>query len=316
MHASKTTVVLSVLAVTLIVSETQGQDSAVGLYFPDFRALRALVNPKGKLNLPAGFGQTEVDKAWQTLSTDGRDLLLQERDLALLVVDSNGSWLYRTSGVHKLKSLHGGNRARQKKEDFTNLTRILSNLWFRQLRDFYDEMLFARDSSPQRLGTILASVDNFNQAGKNQKDWFRSIVGTEISQMDNAARKGLLVDETYGAAFANAVAIAKAQRGNQLDMIAKYLKQGSKENVDIGKIGFYSGEGEGKYVNIVSVGDKKLWEFNSHTGVVYVRAADDDKTPPVWFDQNSLQQHLKKGHYEAYFAPAGTQKVYGIYATE
>jgi hypothetical protein len=321
MCASKTTVVFSIVMACLIALETKAQNTAVGLYYPDFRAIKTIVNPKGRLNLPEGYAQDEMDAAWESLSTNGRDLLLQERDLALLVVDSDGNWLYRTSGLHTLKSVYADNTAREK-EDLTNLMRILRNPWFQELRKFYNATLYARDMSPKRLGTLLASVDGLDQAGQDQKDWFRSVVGAEISQMDNVVRKGLLLDEKYGTAFVNAVAIAEAQRGQRLQMIAEYIEEGTDENIDVEKMAIHFGGGPDErpldqYVNVISVGGKNLWEFNAHTGMVYASAKDDKEAPtlvPASFDSDALQRLLKEDRLQFYFAPTGAETVYRVKA--
>jgi hypothetical protein len=299
-------------------TEIWAADPVVGLYYPDFRAMRQLIGPKGIPNVPAGEDHDEISLAWRALFDKGQELLLQERDLALLVVDSNGNWLYRTSGVHSLKSLHMGDTA-QNRADHDNLQKILRNPLFLALRDFFNELLFARATSSKRLGVLIASVDNL-PAGQAQKDWFRSIVGAEIMQMDNVDQQGLLLDKDYGAVFVNALTLAKAQRRQRLEIIARYLKDGADESVGICSVALYSPSQGNDYpvaghMNLVTLAGKKIWEINSHTGTVYVAAKDDKwATSGVTgaFRRGDLAKYLKDGRFLAYVALPGTQKVYEI----
>jgi hypothetical protein len=182
--------------------------------------------PTGALNLPSGEEPARIAKAWDRVSKKGREFLLREPGLALVVVDSNGKWLYRSTGITTLRAVHNpGDGLR--KQDADDLGAVLNNYWCRQLRDFYERLLFSTGpystgatrtiGSPAAMayGSFLAQVAN-GDARKEDKDWLGRIVGYEIRSLDEKTRESLVSDPVYGGEIAKATAAAEETRRLQL----------------------------------------------------------------------------------------------------
>jgi len=204
------TLVLGSLILIFLASAAAGEEMAVALYYPDFRAIREILKPAGRRK------HKGIVAKWEQISQRGGELLLKERDLAVVVIDSKGNWFYRTSGIHILRSLYSESETRDV-EDLVDIRVILDDPWFQQLRNFYDTLLFAEGSliAPAELALLLRRIDKLPDPELEQKDWFRGIVGAEIRAMDNTARKNLLLDPTYGKDFINAIAIAESAHSQQ-----------------------------------------------------------------------------------------------------
>jgi len=310
---------ISSLALVFVLShayQASGQVSAVGLYYPDLRAIRTLIGPTGLPNLPPGPEHQKLATAWNQVSSIGRDLLLKERDLALVIVDSNGNWLYRTTGVHALRSLHRESDPKHP-EDFPSLLPILSHLWFQQLRDFYDRVLYAANTSsaPTAFGAVLASVNDVPGAARADKDWFRSVVGAEVRGMDNNSRRSLLVDKKYGTEFADAIALAEATRNAQLQSVRNAIAKGPKYTVEIEDAGCYFGTQDDvpwTELNVRFVEGKRLIEVSSMGTVCWLAASKDGKDVPLGFSIKNLHSLLKEGKATVFLSGHGTSEVYGV----
>jgi hypothetical protein len=295
-------------------------DYAVGLYYPDFKAMRSLIDPKGVPTVPDGYRREEIREAWDSLTQQGRDLMLREKDLVMAVIDQEGNWFFRTSGVYTLRSLEVV-ATDSTKNDLSHLRIILDNPWFDSLRDFYGRILFARASSPKDLVKVVQSVDNLAEAEAEQKQWFRSIVGSEIAKMDNMDRRALLFDDTYGPEFVDAVAIAEAHREQRLHRIEKALEavEVMEDRIsasDVVLAAPFSGDWEvpQEYVNIISLQGQKAFEISSDGGTVYILAKDGaaSRFIPRAVEQGWLPDLIDRGEYSAFMGTPGTSKVYQV----
>ncbi len=315
---------LSILfaAIVMLFSYTcavSAQDSAVGLYYPDIKAIRTLIGPTAIPDLPLGQEYTKLLQSWNQISTKGRELLLKERDLALVVVDSAGDWLYRSTGVHTLRSLHETNEERNE-NDLSNLLLILRNFWFQQLRDFYDHSLFAANypAASSAFGKLLDRVDETNDATNDEKNWFRSIVGAELDSMDNDTRKALLIDEKYGRKFVDAIALAEATRTEQLESIASAFAFGSQQTVLFNDVVYQfpvDDEESAKArrdVNFRFVHGKKLMEVSTMDTVWWVAAMEDDQEVPLELSAPKLQSLLKNDEAMVFVGGHGNSKIYEV----
>lgn len=303
---------ISAVALVCVIShacQASGQVSAVGLYYPDLRAMRTLIGPTGTPNLPAGTEHTNLANAWKQLSSYGRDLLLKERDLALVIVDSNGNWLYRTTGVHTLRSLKGN------QNDLDSLRPVLGHLWFQQLRNFYDRLLFAANTSsaPNAFGELLANVNDAPSVTKDDKNWFRSVVGAELRGMDNNVRKSLLLDQKYGRDFVDAIALAEATRNAQLQSVEIAIVEGAKKKITFDAVvHFPTDDTEWTEYNVRNVGGKKLIEVSSMGSVCWLAAKNEDADLPVAVSIKSLLSLINEGKALVFLSGHGTSEVYGV----
>jgi len=311
--------IISCLALVFVVScayQASAQISAVGLYYPDLRAMRTLIGPNGLPNLPPGPDHTKLAKVWNQISREGRNLLLKERDLALIIVDSKGNWLYRTTGVHALRSLHRENEPKPPK-DFTSLLPILRHVWFQQLRNFYDRLLFAPNTSsaPAAFGDLLTNVKEATGVTNAEKDWFRSIVGAELRGMDNIARRSLLLDKKYGKGFVDAIALAEVTRNAQLESVGNAIVQGPKHTIGIEDAAcHFATDDEFKWTeyNVRFIKGKKLIEVSSMGSVCWLGAKDDDADLPIGFSAKDVRSLLEDGKAMIFVSGNGTTTVYGV----
>ncbi len=214
---------LAAVAVT-VPCTTGAQEVGVALYYPDFQAIRALFDPSGQLNLPQGPGHQEIITSWQAITPQGRDLLLRERSLAVVVLDNRGIWLYRTASIPRLQALQGAVAGPQP-GDYENLSTLLDYRWFQDLRQFYGSLLFAQGGPEigQQVGPLLAEVDQSADLAGPQKTWFRGLVGVELQDLDNTSRADLLATPEHADAFAGALAAADARRNEWQARIGGYL---------------------------------------------------------------------------------------------
>lgn len=279
MTNSKLTVLLGVVFFVLSALQATAQESAVGLYYPDFRSIRRLIDPTGSVTLPKGPQAANLEGPWKQISKNGRDLLLKERDLAMVVVDSNGNWLYRSTGIHTLRSLHAQAEERNK-SDLSNLRRILDDPLFQQLRAFYGQLLSDRGTalSAETLGPLLAEIDKIPNVGPTDKDWFHGLIGSEISHLEPSARVGLWTNKTYGKSLINASAAAEGQKVRQLDLLESAFNKGPKGVVYVTDVAFDSktlpAAGSAAFT-IRALGGKQIFEWETQAGTLFVAPNSD-----------------------------------------
>lgn len=310
---------ISTLALVSILSypyQVSAQTRAVGLHYPDFMALRIMVLPTGLPNLPPGPEHDELATLWAQISRGARDLLLKERDLALVVVYPNGNWLYRTTGVHTLRSLYGEGDLKHP-EDLAVLLTFLNRYWFLQMRNFYEQTLVTANTSyaPAVFGEHLATVNNAIGVSNASKDWFRSIVGAEILHMDNTTRSSLLLNPKYGRAFGDAIALAEVTRNAQLQSVGKAIAEGPKRTIEVKNTfcSFLEKDAirDTKY-NVRFVNGKKLIEASSMGSVCWFAAKEDGTGITVSFSSEDVPALLEAGKGMVFLSGHGSSTVYGV----
>ncbi len=306
---------LSLLSLPIVC--VRAEDSAIGLYSPDLQAMRRLVAPTGAVNLPPGPGYREVAGAWNGLSRRGRELLLREHDVVLVVVDSNGDWLYRSSGIHTLRRLYSGKDSRNPK-DLECLLHIIESDWFNQLRRFFSGLLFASDSTSEatNFGAILTSVEKIKNANAEQKDWLRGIVGAEIQGMDSTARGRLLRHSVYGKEFVHAIAVADAKRNEQLKNLSAALAEGTSDTIDLSAIATCLDErqddAEPKDVNVKVIDGRAVWVCNAQGQTLYVAPKHGDVKFPGRFTATEVTGLISSNNALVYIGFLGKPTIFKV----
>jgi hypothetical protein len=256
-------------------------------------------------------------QAWGNISKRGQELLIKERDLALVIVDLQGNWLYRSSNIANLRSLYGVNEER-KKEDLENIHAILDDIWFQKLREFYSQILFANaaGATPKSLGIVLEGVNKIEHVTIAQQSWFRAIVGSEIKSLDASARNALLLDPEYGKGFVDSLAIAETQRNEQLKSLehsaSNQLVAIKLSEVDIDVSEHRSGAGPLNF-SVGIVNGKKCLEWTMPSGRVFYRVnkvtAD---LSPSGLTHAQIANAVKSDAASVFLGVHGSSKVYEL----
>ena len=147
-----------------------------------------------------------------------------------------------------------------------------------------------------------------SSANREQKDWFRGIIGTEIQSMDNTTRKNLLLDSTYGKLFIDAIAIAEAKRNKQLESVAAAFTSGTNSTIDIWDVAIDTAmdRAQGGLIsdfNVRIVKGERFVEWFSPSGTVYVTGKTDYGLMGAHFSQEKLADMLKNGRVLVYLCP-------------
>jgi len=210
-------------------SRCRAAQNPIALDSPDITVFRRIVDPKGQFVIPAGKSVQGLIDAWGALSLKGRDLLLKERDVAVVVVNDEGQWFYRSTGLIYLRSLLDQADHAQA-TDYSNLLAAVNHPWFQELHHFYaEETLFTTQAEvpdAERFGALLARVDQMPEAEPAQKEWFRTLVGSDLRSLDSNTRTQLLLHPTLGRHVAQAIVLSEAHQNRQLDAVAEMLKRG------------------------------------------------------------------------------------------
>lgn len=306
------------------------QTSEIGLYTPDLRAIRQMSSPTGSLNLPGGDEPTRIARAWDRLSKKGREFLLREPGLALVVVDSKGKWSYRSTGITTLRPVYSSGE-RLRKQDADDLGAVLNNYWCTQLRDFYERLLFSTGpystgatrniGSPAAMayGSFLAQVER-EAARKEDKDWLRRIVGYEILGLDDNTRDALVSDPIYGTEIAKATAKAEETRRLQLDAVARASSSIRTAQVNIDDIAFILPRQPGDAAalgrfDVSTVNGRKVLSWSSPGGIVFIRTKRDREGLPSEFTRENLRGLLKEYKVTAYVSSPATSEIVEVKAS-
>lgn len=298
-----------------LLSNLNAQEQSVGLYYPDFRAVRTLFQPGGTMNLPDGSERDTIVEAWNKISQPGRQLLLQERDLVVLVVTSEGRWLYRSQGIHTLRLL-----SQEASEDAENLLTILTHAWFGTLRDFYSRTLFqsSLSAAPVNYGSMLTGLESrLPESTPEQRDWFRTIVGEEIiDTADPRLRTVLLSDPTHGESLRGAVALARKSKESRLKSLSVAVQSDPGEFIDLGELGL-SDRHAGydvtvlRQMDVQSVEGAKFLEWNTTDGTVFLELPEDG-IPAGDLSPKKLEQLIRDRKTKAFLGTPGTDKVFEL----
>jgi hypothetical protein len=268
-----------------------------------------MISPAGTPNLEPGEEYDRVARIWNRISRSGRDLLLRELDVAFVISDVNGDWRYRTSRVPTLRLYNTSGTG--KKADFENLSAFINLTWFVQLTGFY--LLYADSgSSAAAFGELLARVQA-KPVPDRDKQWFRAIVGADIRAMDSTRRNSLVLDPKYGKEIVSALAAADEEKKEQFASLIAAMGSGAKHTIDLKAIAFAlpknSSETTSKgAIRVNVVGGKKLLEWDSTGGTVFLALARGDSNP-IDFTADNVSALLKSGKAEVYIGAKGTPKI-------
>lgn len=323
----------SIVAVAVSIMfpvQASSQTSEIGLYPPDLRAIRQMSGPTGSLNLPSGDESTRIAKAWDRLSKKCREFLLREPTLALVVVDSNGKWLYRSTGITTLRPVYSSGE-RLRRQDADDLGAVLNNYLCRQLRDFYERLLFSTEpysagatrnmGSPAAMayGSLLVQVER-GTARKEDKDWLHRIVGYEIRGLNETTREALVSDPIYGPEIAKATAAAEETRTLQLDSVARASSSSRTTQVNIDDIAFTLPRQPGDAAmlgrfDVSTVSGSKVLSWSNSGGVVFIRTEKDREELPFEFTQENLRRLLKEDKVTAYVSSPASPEIVEVKAS-
>lgn len=294
----------------------------VGMYYPDFRAIRTIFAIDGATNLPKGYQQQILNDSWKDISEEGKILILKERDLAMVVISNLGLWYYRTSGNYLLKSLRE-KTMKLKSEDAEHFEEILKTKWFDILREFYSKLLFAQTDLPDRLGELISSLDDLPDVNKEQITWIKVIIGNEIYAMNSEKKKELLSNKKYAPVFNDVIAKAENNHKRQIDVIEKALTTEKRKGIDC------SGFAKSVYgklfgielpnnVSVARAGNKDIIYFSVDKGKVFLVNRHKNSTEKIV----SLMKHsglendsylqLKRNDIAIFLGAPGTDKIYPL----
>ena len=314
--------VLVLLASQLAICRSaSAQTDAVGLNTTDIYALRTMLGPTGEPTFPAGARHEKVSSAWKEISEPARDLLLREQDLAVVIVDSNGVWLWRSSGIQTLRALYG-DKLQQKKADLEHLVAIIKDDWFQKLtRLRYESPLPPnRADFVDAFATMLTRADATAGATGEEKEWFRGIVGSEIQNLDSGARTALLLHPVEGKRFIEAVAVADTAKKRQLEAVDHALTSGAGKSIRLEDLAVQFPTGTEKKLangraNVRVVGGKPLIEWTTPNGSVFVAAKKaSPKLPSIDFTKSGIKKMMENDQADVFFSSHGTQSVLAVKA--
>jgi hypothetical protein len=326
--ATRRIVVFLVFTAALLPPKHLLAEEAIGLYYPDFRALRQLINLNGEPALPRGPGYDDLATAWNGLCEDGRDLLLKEKDVVLVVVRAEGTWLWRSSRIPTLRELQVRKQT-ERTRDYDRLRAILTNPWYMELRDFYDHVLFSQNSVavPERFGELLERADKLPNAVVAQKNWCKAIIGTRLSAADEPTRAKLMQDRKYGKQFRAAMILADSRRAAQIKEVAQATsKPGTvgpalKFTFDKAKelltFGLADDASQQMYPLAVvdAPGGRHIVSFPAESGTIYV-ATLANNADSEWFKSgfsfDEVEPLVLKGEADVFYASHGSNKVVDV----
>jgi hypothetical protein len=306
-----------------------GPASEIGLYPPDLRAIRRLIGPAGTPTLPPSDEYNRIAQAWSLVSKKGRELLLREPDVALVVVAANGKWSYRSSGITALRSLYSSGESLRAR-DAENLSYIFESTWCRELRDFYQAVLFGTGpySTAGSKGSgsaaaipygLLLSRTKQPDVGRQEREWFLSLVGSEITALDNDNREAVTSDPTYGREIREAVATVAETRKRQLDAVAQAFARGPAQQVSIDDLTLPESSREGGGVfgpfTTSAAGESKVLMYRNPQEVIFILRRDDGPNLPSEFTKESLRRLIQNGRVKAFVSSPLSERVFEVTAS-
>ncbi|HEY6327926.1 MAG TPA: hypothetical protein VI756_01220, partial [Blastocatellia bacterium] len=251
-----------------------GQVAEIGLYAPDLRAIQKLIGPGGAPTLPPGNDYNSVAKFWNQVSHTGQEFLLREPEIALVVVSSNGKWSYRSSGTIALRPLFNPGE-RMSPKDAEALSDILDSPVGGKLRDFYQAVLFGTGplspngsrgggSPAASYGLLLADIDR-TDLSKEEREWFRRIVGSELLALDRESRDAAAADKIYGVRIGQAIDSIQHAKSQQLEFVVDSSIKGTPRQVSLNDLALpTSSEGSTELgpIAVSSVRGKKILSWS------------------------------------------------------
>jgi hypothetical protein len=283
-----------------------------------------MIGPTGEPTIPASDpSYTKIVTAWGKISARGRELMLKERDLVILVVSSDGDWLYRTSGIVRLRSMYGANNA-PKNQDLASLLEILDSPKFQELQEFFykqRQQFGAASTAPTTLCPVLAGWEAAFR--KEDKDWFQAIAGAEVLSWDGSRRKTAVMNSKCGSSFRDAVAVAEDARVRQLRLVANGDAKGT---VGIGDVWLALPEQSGEAAKIGTLDErfvsswagqsKKILLWSTSGGTVFVTPKSSYADLKPEFTKSWLNDLLKQDRAEVFVAWHGATSVFRVQANK
>jgi hypothetical protein len=302
------------------------QMAEIGLYAPDLKAIRRLIGPGGAPALPPGDGYNLIANSWNQISPKGREFLLREPEIALVVVSSNGKWSYRSTGTIALRPLFNPGEALTPK-DAGSLRDILESPWCTKLRDFYQAVLFGTGpyspngsrggpSPAASYGLLLANVEQAGVA-KEEEDWFRRLIGLEVMALDKESRDAVIADEAFRPEIRKALDAITEARNQQLDSVVKLSLAGTLHRVSMDHLALpVSSQGRtelGPFI-INSVAGKRILSWSGNRQVIFVVPQNDNLGLPSEFSKQSLAALLGNGKARAFVSSPLADEIFEVIA--
>jgi hypothetical protein len=313
-------------ALVLGIEIHAGPPSEIGLYPPDLRAIRRLIGPAETPTLPPGDQYSRIAKAWSQVSKKGREFLLREPDVALVVVAANGKWSYRSTGMTALRYLYSSRESLRAK-DAENLSDVFESTWGRELRDFYQAVLFGTGpySTAGSRGVptavpygLMLSRAKQPDVGKQEKEWFLSLVGSEITALDNDTREAVTGDPTYGREIRDAVATIAETRKRQLDAVARAFATGASHRISVADLALPMFSLEAARVSrpwtIAIIGENKVYVWSIAYAVIFVIPKYNDPNLPSELTKESLRSLIESGKVKAFASSPLSEEVFEVAA--
>ena len=281
------------------------QAAEIGLYAPDLRAIQQLIGPGGLPTLPPGDGYNIVVKSWNEISSKGREFLLHEPEIALVVVASNGKWSYRSSGTITLRPLFSPGEHLSPK-DLGALSEILESPVGGKLRDFYQAVVFGTGplspngsrggrSPAASYGLLLSDIDRENLS-KEEREWFHRVIGSEVLALDPESRDAAAADTLYGAQIGQAIDSIQRAKKQQFDSVVNLSLKGTPRQVPLGNLAPSSQDSTelGPFV-VKSVSGKKVLYWSTSREVIFIVPTDQNRDLPSEFTKQTLRALLDSG---------------------
>ena len=302
----------ALVAITIFaISYATHAQTAVGLYDPDLTALRKMIGPDGKPISFAGEDHQKFIASWNNLSAAGRELLLKQRDLAVVVVNNTGQWAYRSSGIPRLVGLNPPLR----KDDFADILQMLDDPKVQTMRNFYYDRRFGNKPTSETYGSFLEkSKEQSTSAAETA--WFNGFVGAEIQALDAETQSRLFADEEYGPALRAAAAQSNRTRNDHLHFIAGAYVNPLREQIAFDDLALALPENAGDVVLIGHekgfAGHREVFSWTADGNTVYVVPTNDRAGAEIKFTRTNIFDLLREGKARVFVASAVQQKVFGL----
>jgi hypothetical protein len=319
--------------------EARGQASEIGLYPPDVQAIRRMAGPVGALSIPAADDQANAArKAWGRISKKGREFLLREPGLALVIVNSDGKWLYRSTAIANIRSVNDSSEP-LRKQDADDLAEVLDSPVCQHLRDFYEgRLLSALQYSPngsrglgsplaEAYGSLLSRVQGAG-ATPEENDWLRRIVGFEILGLDDKTRQVLRTDPTYGPDIIKSIVAAEETGKQQLEAVAQASSgrpgphphfNPSEDMVGLDDLAFHLPDKPGDAtltgtVEISEVNGRQILRWTNPAGTVFVTGKTGEIDLPLDLTKENLRSVLQTGKAKMYVSSPASLEIFEVKA--
>ena len=232
-----------------------GEESAIGLFYPDLGALRMIMGPNDTCNVSEQNTKSKIEECWKKLSKKGREFLLKENDIAIVIVQLDGNWFYRTSGVHTLKPLYASNQGKIS-SDMNNLLTIIRTQAYQELKDLhYNSLFYTRTANYSNiLGAHIERIENIKS--ESLKDWLLSVISNQMYHMEPSLLATLGENKKYKPKFDELIASVRKNIYKNAFLAFKKSKIPDETPVDI-TVGMNAKE----YAGLLELQPDREWDY-------------------------------------------------------